>query len=93
MVLSLSGLKDRDGVVLEDATVTLVSLKDAAGTDVAGLTYPLALSHVADGLYEVSIPNTISVVARGVYKAKIKAVHDGRTATWTETAIAKEREA
>lgn len=60
------------GTVVSDAggsvTVTLV---DADGVEVSGETWPLALSHVANGLWRATLSDTLSLTRNAFYVAQI----------------------
>lgn len=57
---------------VNDATVS-VTVKDAAGANVAGVTWPVAMPYVAasDGVYRAIIPHDAALVAGRQYTAEI----------------------
>lgn len=76
VVLKLSGLRNRAGTYQNSATVTLISLTDATGNSVTGITYPLALDYVtaSSGDYEVEIGPSVGVVKDTRYRGTVRAV-------------------
>lgn len=87
-------LKDHADAVQTDATVQMTALVDSEGTTVTGVTLPLAMPHVAAGLYRATVPHGLSVVVGAIYRATIKAVgSQGFRAEWTERLVAKTRAA
>lgn len=74
-VIEVKGLKNEvTGAFLNSATVT-ATLVDAAGSQVAGETWPKTLSYVtgSDGIYRATLPYTMSLAAGGRYEAQITA--------------------
>lgn len=72
-VLEVKGLKNEvDGTFLNAASVA-ATLVDAEGDEVAGETWPKALSYVSgsDGIYRATLPYTLSLVAGGRYVAQV----------------------
>lgn len=72
--------------VITNATVT-VTLTDSGGTQVAGQTWPLTLTHIAAGTYRATIENDISLVISRSYTATIDATVAGVGAAHWETAV------
>jgi hypothetical protein len=94
--LLLKGLRSEvEGQYLNAATVT-VTVKDAAGADVAGTTWPKAMGYVAgtDGNYRVILGDVIVFLVGVQYTAHVS-VDAGvdRIARWKYNFIAKERTA
>lgn len=94
-LIELVDLTDNAGTIQTTATVTLVTLTDAAtGTAVTGLTLPLAMLHVGSGLYRATLPAPLSMTARKRYLATITAsTPGGALGEWTERLTAQAREA
>lgn len=44
--------------IITTATVT-VTVVDSDGVDIAGVTWPISLPHIADGLYRGNLPDTL----------------------------------
>lgn len=72
-VLRLSGLQDEAGDPESDATVELIEFRGRRGEPV-NLALPLPLGHVADGDYELPLPDTLGLIAGAWYEATIRAV-------------------
>lgn len=93
-MLELRGLRDGlTGEYLSGATVT-ATVKDAAGANVTGESWPKALSYVDDseGVYRVSLSHQLAVVAGAGYVAVIDVDADsGRRGRWELPLIAKVR--
>lgn len=96
-VIELDGLADHEGNYENDATVTLESLADKeSGAAVTGVSVPVTLNYVSgsNGKYQASVPPGIEITAGALYSAVVKAVSaGGLQAQWTETLVAKVREA
>lgn len=94
-LIELSGLRNNTaatGVYINDAAVS-ITLKDSAGVEVAGETWPLSMGYVtaSDGIYRAVIENTITITAGLVYAAEVSADGDGLQAFWALTVIAATR--
>lgn len=93
MLLELEGLSDEaSGAILNGATVTC-TLKDSAGVNVVGETWPKAMAYVAssDGVYRAALSNTLTVTAGGRYTADILAINAGQRAVWRVDVLCKTR--
>ena len=79
------------GVVDTGATVT-VTIKDAAGTNVTGQTWPAAMSHDTDGTYRATLDPGMSIDYKHTYTAIVTAVGSGgETGVWKCPVIAEIR--
>lgn len=85
MLLEVSGLRDDvTGDYLNAATVT-VTLKDSAGVNVTGQSWPLTLSYVtaSNGVYRATLIDSLSVTANARYVATVIAdAGAGKRAQW-----------
>ncbi len=96
MLLKLNGLRDSEalpGVFLNAATVT-VTLKDSAGAEVSGETWPLTLDYIAasDGNYSATLTDTLGVTLSGIYDAEITVDGGaGLKAFWVMPLVVKKR--
>ena len=94
MLLEVEGLTDdAAGTWVNDASVT-VTLKDAAGNEVGGDTWPKAMAYVTgtDGLYRVTLADTLGITANARYVAHVVADSGpGRRAAWEMDVLAKAR--
>jgi len=71
-------VKDEDGVAINTATVT-ATLKDSAGVDVTGVVdVSFVYKTASEGIYEYTIPNTITLVENSDYYFYVKIVADGK---------------
>lgn len=91
-VVKLDGLKDKDGVAVTSATVECRIL-DSDKQEVSGITWPLALSHVSDGNYEVVLDKAVDLTLNSLHFLEVTAVQGGTEAMWRERIIAAERSA
>ena len=68
---------------INDATVT-VTVKDSAGVNVVGETWPLAMGYVSasNGKYRAVLQDTLSMTADRAYVAHIDAAGDSLTGHW-----------
>jgi hypothetical protein len=93
-VIELDELKNVvDGIYQNSATV-IVTLTDADGAEVAGETWPLAMSYVSgsNGTYRANLADTLTLTNGGRYDATVTADAGANgLATWTEELIARER--
>ncbi|RWH86448.1 MAG: hypothetical protein EOR77_21610 [Mesorhizobium sp.] len=74
-IIELSGLKSAiEDSYVNDADV-IVTVKDAAGTNVSGQTWPAAMAYVADsdGLYRGILEDDLGLVDGTTYTAHIDA--------------------
>lgn len=93
MLLDLEGLTDEaSGAVLNGATVSC-TLKDTAGVNLVGETWPKAMAYVANtnGVYRAALSNTLVVTVGSRYSAEILAINDGQRAFWTVDVLCKTR--
>lgn len=73
MVLEVAGLRNETtGAFLNAASVS-ATLKDSAGTNVTGQTWPVALTYVpsSDGVYRVGLSNALVLTPSARYVAQI----------------------
>lgn len=82
-----------DDAFINNATVRLVSIKDAAGVDVTGVTLPLALSYVAasSGTYQGVLDKAVALTVGKSYTAIVDAEVGGLNGQWTIALIAAVR--
>jgi len=87
MTIELRGLEHEvTGDYIDNATVA-VTLKDSDGAEVAGESWPLTMSYVADsnGKYRATLVDTLTLVDRARYTATITAdAGAGMRAKWVE---------
>ena len=75
LVLDVVGLRNElAGTPIIDATVS-VTIKDAAGVEVAGAVWPMAMDYVpaSNGNYRAFLPSTLPLVAKASYIAYVDA--------------------
>lgn len=93
-VLELSDLtNETTGDNINNATVT-VTITDAAGVVVTGDVFPKTMTYVtsSNGLYRVTLLDTLSLAAGTRYIAKISAnAGDGKQGYWEKDLICKIR--
>ena len=78
--IELRGLRNAvTGQAVTTATVTAVTTYN--GVNVSGITWPITLSHVSNGLYRANIPNEVNLVTGREYKALVVA-DAGADAHW-----------
>lgn len=87
MRLTLDELRDPDGAYINTATVT-VTLLDSAGEEVAGETWPISLSYVAesDGKYQGILDDAIELQNGENYTLAVDVV-DGESKGHWELAV------
>ena len=82
--IDVTGLQNAaDSSYLNAATVT-ATLKDSAGSEVSGVSWPLTLSYVAssDGNYSGTIDKAVSISEQVSYFLEITAAQGGIDAFW-----------
>lgn len=93
-VLELENLKNEvNGAYLNSATVT-VTLKDSAGMNVTGTTWPKAMTYVAasNGMYRATLPYGLALVPAQRYTATIVAdAGAGLHAEWSVECVCRAR--
>lgn len=94
-VIEVEDLKDFAGAIQTDAAVNLTALVERDGKkEVSGVTLPITLDHISQGLYRGTIPYEADFEVGRAYQATVKAVGtQGFRAEWLETVIAKRRRA
>lgn len=72
------------GAYINNATVTLTAIRNAAGATVSGETFPKTMSYVAasNGKYQVAVDKAMVLVAGQAYTAVIDAVSSGIDGHW-----------
>jgi hypothetical protein len=92
-LVELAKLRSVDGAYINDATVTLESLVDNAGTAVTGITPPLAMAYVAtsDGTYRVVLPHTLGVVIGQYYVARVRVISGALDANLYKRFVCRKR--
>ena len=93
MVATLRALTDESGDAVTAATVSVTLYESDESTEVGGVSWPVTLTHDADGTYQGDLSADVEVVAGRVYKAKVVATHNGRTYTGWQDAYAERRQA
>lgn len=81
--VELGALRDRDGFI-NDADVT-VTIKDSAGAEVSGVTFPLTMDYVAasEGVYRAVVDKALAVAEGKSYRAEITvSASGGRDGFW-----------
>lgn len=92
----LGGLKNAStGAYINNATVTLTAIRDAAGNTVSGETFPKTMSYVAssNGRYEAVVDKLLAIVAGQHYTAVIDVVSGTLDAHWELPLICRTRTA
>lgn len=94
MVLEVSALRNEvTGAFLNNATVS-VSLSDSEGNPVDGNAWPLALEYVSgsDGIYRVTLADTLALTADARYLAELIAdAGAGLRAKWVSDCVCRTR--
>ena len=69
---------------INNATVTLTAIKDAAGVTVTGVSFPISMTYVAssNGKYQATVDKAIALVPGQSYTAIIDAASGTLDAHW-----------
>jgi hypothetical protein len=92
--IDVTGLQNADdSSYLNSATVT-VTVKDLAGSEVSGVSWPVTLSYesASNGNYTGAIDKDISIIESATYFVEITAAESGLDAFWRIQAVAQYRE-
>lgn len=78
---------------INNATVTLTAIRDAAGATVSGETFPKAMTYVAasNGKYQAVVDKLLALVAGQSYTAVVDAVSAGIDGHWELPLVAQVR--
>ena len=91
MLLELVALTNsKTQVVITTATVS-VTLKDDQGVNVVGETWPLTMTHVSEGTYDVVLLDTLTLTKGKIYTAEVSAVDGGLKGFWRLPLSVKDR--
>lgn len=85
-LVELDGLRNAaDDSYVNDATVA-VSIKDAAGVNLSGETWPVVLAYVAasDGKYQANVASALSISKGDIVTLYFTATAAGMDAEWQE---------
>ncbi len=90
MVIEISDVKDAiTGNPIDGATIT-GTLKDSAGVDVPGITWPQTIPNVGTGLYRLAIDKAAQVMSGEIYTLFIVLVTPGGVDGYWEVAVGGE---
>ena len=91
-VIELSDVKNTTTQVIDTGAAVAVTLEDMQGDEVTGQTWPLAMPHVAAGLYRATISASIGIEANAQYRAIVTATGtDNEVGLWEYGVIAQIR--
>ena len=85
-LIEVDGLKDSTAAGYADgsATVSLTTIKDAAGVAVTGISFPLTLTYVAasNGKFRAVIDNALVLTPEAAYTAFVNAAYGTLDGHW-----------
>ena len=88
--LSVTLTQTSGGSTITDATVQF-TLNDATGTNVTGLSWPQTLAHTSNGVYEVTLQETLAIVDKSEYTGIMTAsTPGGLNGNWEDIYVARE---
>lgn len=73
-IIELQALTNAATDVVDTGATVTVTLKDSAGVNVVGQTWPATMTHDADGLYRAILEDDLAITVNGHYTAHIEAV-------------------
>lgn len=93
-VVELQALTNSVTGALETAATVTCTIKDSAGVDVAGMTFPISMPHTSvDGTYRATLQDGIAIIAGRRYTAVVDAVGSaGEVGHWEAPVTADTRE-
>lgn len=90
--VSITGLKDSDDTPLVAATVEATLLLAEDMSEVAGITWPITLTHTGTGNYEGVIDKAVSLVRKRLYVLRVTASEGTADAQWDIELLAEYRD-
>lgn len=88
-VVEIQGLRDADGKLIAGASASATLYEADGVTEVAGITWPLALAYTGSrGVYRGELGAAVNVVAGRRYKLKLNAIYVGKTFEVVRTVVA-----
>lgn len=83
-LIEVSGMRDSADKSFINNAVVSCRIKDRAGTDLTGETWPVTLSYVAasDGVYRGVVAAALNLVVNQVYTLEITATSGGNQGFW-----------
>lgn len=91
-VIELQGLKNSVTGTTDTAATVEVTLKDGAGVEIAGQSWPASMVHDADGTYRATLEDDLSLRKGGRYFAYVTATGSGgEVGNWVGECIASIR--
>lgn len=91
-VIELRELKNSVTGAADTGASVSVTVKDSAGDDVAGETWPVSLAHASGGTYRGTLSRSLTLTEGGVYTAVVSVTGSGaETATFNCRLRAEER--
>jgi hypothetical protein len=76
-VIELQTLTNSATEVVDTGATVTVTMKDSAGEDVVGDTWPLAMTHVSAGLYRATMDDGLVLDHHDTYTAFVEAAGSG----------------
>jgi len=93
-VAELRALTNSVTEVPDTGAAVEVTIKDAAGTEVPGQSWPAVMTHAAAATYRVTLDHGLVLVPNGVYTAFVDAIGSGgEVGHWEITVIGRTRNA
>lgn len=89
--VEVSDLKDGDGAVVTDATVSVTIYESDGETEVTGVTWPVSLSHDSNGEYKGVVPHDAAIDAGSRYRILINASRGVDKGQWNGWVTAQVR--
>lgn len=93
-LVELDGLTNAaTGAFVNTATVTLTTIRDAAGVEVSGETFPKTMNYVtaSDGKYQATVDKALALTPGQAYTAVIDVAVSGIDGHWEIPAMARVR--
>ena len=91
-LIELQNLKNTATDVVDTGATCELRLKDRGGNDIPGQAFPIAMSHIADGLYQGVLSDALQIRANRKYIVVVTADgSSGEAGLWEVEAVARTR--
>lgn len=84
-IVEIRALTNKATGEIDTGASVAITITDRSGNEVAGVTWPLTMSHTSGGTYRATLPDDLVVLEKRRYIATIEATGSGgQKKTWRE---------